>query len=161
MNVPLLPNASFVVALAICLAPDRARATVIATESFNYAAGAHVDGLNGGSGWVGPWQTSAHFTADGQDNTITSNSIPGRGAFARLAVAGSKLTTLPSNSTVTTGGNGTGIRSFRQVDLARLTGTGILDPATGKRQRDKGVKGINAKHSLLGTNPAKAAKYQS
>jgi hypothetical protein len=121
-----------VVMAGVLLAAPAAPAMVIAYENFNYPAGSAANGLNGGFGWNGAWQTSSHFTAQGMDLTINSGDVPVSGAFATLATSGNHLTTFPSLSSMTTGGNGSGVRTFRQVDLARLAGTGLLDPATGK-----------------------------
>src|SRR5262245_16491816 len=47
-------------ALALAGAASDARAGLIASESFEYTSGLEVNGLDGGIGWAGPWQTSLH-----------------------------------------------------------------------------------------------------
>ncbi len=118
--------------LGFILAPRPAEAALIAYEGFNYPAGTAVSGLNGGFGWNGPWQTSPHFTAQGLDLTINSGDVPVNAPFTNLVTGGNHLSTIGSLSSVTTGGNGSGIRTFRAIDLARLAGTGLLDPVSGK-----------------------------
>ncbi len=126
-------HVKLVVALLLSIAgTSRLPAALIVYEDFNYPAGSAANGLNGGVGWNGAWQTSPHFTAQGLDLTISAGDIPVNAPFANLVTSGNRLTTIKNQSSVTTGGNGSGIRTFRQIDLARLAGSGLLDPVSGK-----------------------------
>jgi hypothetical protein len=57
---------------------------LFAYEGFQYAPGQTIAGLNGGSGWAGPW-----FTPGGLDATITAQTL----SFGKLVVSGGAVTT--------------------------------------------------------------------
>lgn len=80
--------------------PQSARGILIAAESFDYPAGL-LSGLDGGSGWNGPWFTSP--LAD-TDSLAIAPGMP----FKGLAGAGARART-PGND----------VRTFRRIDARR------------------------------------------
>src|SRR3989442_356256 len=103
-------------ALAPAAAPGQARGRganlgdmLIAAESFDYPKTGPLSGLNGGTGWSGPWFTSP---LNKEDNEFVT---PGM-SFAGVAVSGGK-TISPGRET----------RTFRTIDLTRADLQPIVD----------------------------------
>jgi hypothetical protein len=70
--------------LSVCAAGIANADVLSAYEGFNYTPGSSINGLNGGSGWSGAWETPG-----GLDATVVANSL-GSGA---LAASGGALST--------------------------------------------------------------------
>jgi hypothetical protein len=67
-------------------------AQVIAYDGFNYAAGANLNGLNGGSGWGNAWSEPSFGTGDPNDlvpETIQTGSL----TFGSLVTSGNRVVT--------------------------------------------------------------------
>lgn len=69
------------VGLTLCCLP--AWSSVLETESFSYSLGQTLNGLNGGTGWSGAWQTPGGLDA------TTSSGL----AFSGLSVSGGAVST--------------------------------------------------------------------
>jgi PKD repeat protein len=68
--------ASLCAVLALAMTTCHARATVLAEETFNYAAGTGLNGLNGGPGWAAAWvNTDNPWTATSPGLAVTSPEI--------------------------------------------------------------------------------------
>src|SRR5437773_6881297 len=87
--------------LWLCLVACPARATLIAEETFSYAAGSDLAGQNGGSGWAGAWTTSAPA-----------------GSFTMAALAGEPGGVAESGSALTIKDGLTYTRIFRALDCS-------------------------------------------
>ena len=102
-----------VAAAATTQAAVVAATTVLASESFDYAAG-NLVGLNGGAGWSGGWTVDSHYDNEAGAYSVADGVI---GTYPGLTSVG-------RNGSFLSGGNGTYYPSAQRLFATPLTDDG-------------------------------------
>jgi len=120
-------TAALAVAVSTTLASGMAQATLIANETWSYANGSFVNGLNGGYGWGGAWQQ-----INGQNTMSVSNgALVDSGGNPISADSRRMLATSVNSGVVWIGFASNFVNASGGSDQLRFTNAGVATGAFG------------------------------
>ena len=91
--------------LVLAVMAGQAQASLLAVDTFNYTAGAAVDGLNGGTGWGGAWTSDVPWSVTSPGLTVASLKIasPDNAVACNSSTTVNKTISRPLSSAQTNG----------------------------------------------------------